>query len=68
LRLDNARAENTISFAISNVFQDNVDYASCLHEINRMNHDVLLLLQANTEWDKQILVLAETFTYIIKVP
>jgi endonuclease/exonuclease/phosphatase (EEP) superfamily protein YafD len=68
LRLDNPLAENKISLMISNVLQDNTDYAGCLHEINRMNPDVLLLLETNSEWEKQIAVLEETFAYTIKVP
>lgn len=60
--------ENSISFIISNVLQDNDNHKGCLGEIKRMNPDVVLLLETNLKWQKETIALEAIYPFSVKVP
>lgn len=66
--IDEEIPENGINIMISNVLQDNNNYAGCLQEVHRVNPDVLLLLEINSEWDIATQELEDDFPYQVKVP
>ncbi len=60
--------ENGIKLMISNVLQDNTNYQGCLNEIERVQPNLLLLLEINETWEKEIEILTEKFPFQVKVP
>jgi endonuclease/exonuclease/phosphatase (EEP) superfamily protein YafD len=67
LRIDKDIPENSISLLISNVYQDNTNYKGCRQEIKKADPDMVLLLEADQKWEKNIL-LDEGYPYSVKVP
>ena len=59
---------NEISLMIANVYQDNTNYKGCLKEINRVNPDVVLLLETGPKWEEETRILENDFPYCIKAP
>jgi len=59
---------NGISIMIANVYQDNTNYIGCLNEINKMQPDLVLLLETDSKWEKETANLKHDFPYIIKAP
>ena len=68
LSAENEILEDGISLMTSNVLQDNKNYKGCLAEIERVNPDVVLLLEIDDTWNFQMKSLEEVFPYTIKVP
>ena len=60
--------ENSVSLISSNVLQDNKNFKGCLGEIKRMNPDVVLLLETNLEWQNELQILEEMYSFSVKVP
>lgn len=60
--------ENSISLMIANVLQDNSNYKGCLQEIERVQPDIVLLLETNSEWEENMNLLHEKFPFHVKVP
>lgn len=67
LRIDRDIPEKSISLLISNVYQDNTNYKGCMKEIAKADPDVVLLLEADQKWEKN-LNLDEEYPYSVKVP
>ena len=59
---------NGISIMIANVYQDNTNYIGCLNEINKMQPDVVLLLETNSKWENETAGLKHDFPFSIKAP
>jgi endonuclease/exonuclease/phosphatase (EEP) superfamily protein YafD len=59
---------NGISLMIANVYQDNINYKGCLKEINKVNPDIVLLLETGPTWEKETNILEKDFPYTIKAP
>lgn len=59
---------NGISLMIANVYQDNTNYKGCLTEINKVNPDLVLLLESGSKWEKETKILEKDFPYTIKAP
>lgn len=59
---------NGISLMIANVYQDNTNYKGCLKEINKVNPDIVLLLETGPTWEKETNILEKDFPYTIKAP
>ena len=53
---------------IANVYQDNTNYIGCLNEINKMQPDLVLLLETDSKWEKETANLKHDFPYNIKAP
>lgn len=68
LPIDEEIPENGISLMIANVFQDNTNYKGCLDEINRVNPDVVLLLETDAAWQDQTKNLSTDFPFNVSVP
>lgn len=60
--------ESSISLISSNVLQDNTNYKGCLSEINRMNPDIVLLLETNAKWESETKSLEDTYPFVVRVP
>lgn len=68
LNIENEIPENGIKLMISNVLQDNTNYSGCLQEVERVQPNLLLLLEINSTWEKETNILAEKFPFQVKVP
>lgn len=68
LNVEKELPENGIRLMISNVFQDNTNYQGCLNEISKANPDVVLLLETDLVWEKQVAILEKEYTFQVKVP
>ncbi len=60
--------EKSISVMIANVLQDNQNYAGCLQEIQRVQPDVVVLLETDAKWISETNTLEADFAYHVKVP
>jgi endonuclease/exonuclease/phosphatase (EEP) superfamily protein YafD len=60
--------DQSISIMIANVFQDNTNYRGCLGEIKKANPDIVILLETDTIWEKQTIMLEDTYPYHVRVP
>lgn len=68
LDIDREIPEQVISLMVANVLQDNTNYQGCLSEIKRVNPNVVLLLEINAEWAKEMISLRKHFPYEVEVP
>lgn len=68
LNIEKENPDNEIKLMISNVLQDNTNYRGCLQEIQRVQPNLLLLLETNSIWEKETNILAEQFPFQVKVP
>lgn len=59
---------NGLSLMIANVLQDNRNYMGCLKEIERVNPNVVLLLETDLQWEQNVKVLDEKYPFHVKVP
>ena len=59
---------NGISIMIANVYQDNTNYIGCLNEINKMQPDLVLLLETDSKWENETAGLKHDFPFSIKAP
>jgi len=67
VRVDKVLPDQGISLLISNVYQDNVNYTGCLEQIHKADPDVVLLLEADKQWQTQ-LALEKVYPYSITAP
>lgn len=67
LRITAGKTESQVCVMISNVYQDNDNYAGCLAEVRKANPDVVLLLETNKAWEEGTNELNETYKYSVKV-
>ena len=68
LNIENEIPDQGISLMVSNVLQDNKNYSGCLKEIDRVNPNIVLLLETDAKWEKETNSLSEKFPYEVKVP
>lgn len=61
-------ADRNISLLIANVYQDNRESGSYLKLIKKCNPDVVLMVETNVWWEQQMDVIANEYTYQLKVP
>lgn len=61
-------ADNGLSLMIANVLQDNRNYTGCLKEIERVNPNIVLLLETDSQWEQNVKVLDEKYSFQVKVP
>lgn len=59
---------NGLSLMIANVLQDNKNYRGCLKEIERVNPNLVLLLETDLQWEQNVKVLDEKYPFQVKVP
>lgn len=60
--------ENSLKIMISNVYEDNDNYQGCLTVIRQNNPDLLLLLETNHAWAREMERLDQDYPHAIKVP
>lgn len=60
--------ENTISILVSNVLAKNTKYEKLIEQVTKKQPDLLLTLETNTRWEKELSVLEETYPYTVKIP
>jgi len=57
-----------LSLMIANVYQDNTNYLGCLKEISKVTPDVILLLETDEKWEKELRQLDADYPFTVKVP
>jgi len=60
--------ENSISILVSNVYEDNTNYAGCIQTIRQADADIVVLLETNEKWAEELKALDEIYSYAIKEP
>lgn len=60
--------EKSLSLMIANVLQTNQNTLGCVNEIAKADPDVVILLEANSRWDKETSSLSEKYPFARKVP
>jgi len=66
--ITNEIPDNGISLMSSNVLQDNTNYNGCLQEIERVQPNVIVLLETNAAWERNLKVLEKKYCFQVKVP
>ena len=64
----NPSEETRLRLLIANVFQDNKDSEAYHNLINQCNPDVILMVETNTWWQKEMDALEKFYPFQIKVP
>jgi endonuclease/exonuclease/phosphatase (EEP) superfamily protein YafD len=59
---------NTLSLVVSNVYQDNTDYAGCLTMLKKADPDIVLLLETDALWAENVSGLQETYPHQVLIP
>ncbi|HEK21707.1 endonuclease/exonuclease/phosphatase family protein [Mucilaginibacter sp.] len=60
--------QKSLSLMIANVLQTNHNTQGCLNEIAKADPDVVILLEANSRWNKETSNLSEKYPFARKVP
>src|SRR5690606_2310760 len=60
--------ENTISVLVSNVLTTNKKYSLLLEQVHKKKPDLLLTLETDKQWEKELSVLEEEYTHSVKIP
>ena len=60
--------QNTISVLVSNVLTTNKKYNLLLEQVHRKKPDLLLTLETDQQWEKQLSVLEEEYPHTVKIP
>ncbi|RVU00939.1 endonuclease [Mucilaginibacter limnophilus] len=60
--------DNEIKVLSANVFQDNTQYNKLLAQVNATDPDIILLLEADTKWEKAVKKLEADYPYTLKAP
>jgi endonuclease/exonuclease/phosphatase (EEP) superfamily protein YafD len=60
--------ENGIKLMMANVLQDNRNYQGCLNEIERVEPNLVLLLETDLVWEQNVKILDKKFPFQVKVP
>lgn len=68
LKAEKDDPKNTISIFVSNVFEDNTNYAGCIEEIKHADADIVLLLETNQRWEIALLELDKLYPQQVKEP
>lgn len=68
LRAQKSIPGQSISIIIANVYQDNTNYKGCIHELNKNEADVILLLETNKMWEQETSCLEKTHPFYHRVP
>jgi endonuclease/exonuclease/phosphatase (EEP) superfamily protein YafD len=64
----NPDKKNSIKILAANVYQDNKQTELLLDLINKCNPDVIILLETNLRWQKELQSLKEEYTYAVEHP
>ena len=59
---------NSLSLLVSNVYTPNQQYQKLIDLVKKENPDVLLTLESDRRWEKQLEPLEEIYKYNVKVP
>lgn len=68
LKVTRTLEDQQIKIMISNVFEDNVNYAGCVQVIKQANPDIVLLLETNEKWANEVSELDAIYPHHIKAP
>ncbi|MDB5250319.1 MAG: hypothetical protein JWQ40_4713 [Segetibacter sp.] len=60
--------ENQVKLYTANVYQDNTDYDKILSQIDKYQPDIVLLLETDKVWEKQMDVLIKNYPHCFKAP
>ncbi|MBP3944116.1 endonuclease/exonuclease/phosphatase family protein [Sphingobacteriaceae bacterium WQ 2009] len=68
LKVQKNDPKNSLSIFVSNVFEDNTNYAGCLAEIKKTDADIVLLLETNERWAEALKELDTLYPEQVKEP
>lgn len=60
--------EDSISILISNVLTTNTKYEALISLVEQYQPDILLTLESDSVWEKELEVIEKDYTYTVKVP
>ena len=68
LRFKGTDPKNLISILVSNVLTPNTHYSKLIEQVNRHKPDLLLTLETDKTWEKELSVLEKEYPYTVKIP
>jgi endonuclease/exonuclease/phosphatase (EEP) superfamily protein YafD len=68
LKNDGLNIDNQLKLFSANVYQDNTNYSKILQQIKENDPDVILLLETNKAWEKNMDVLIKDYPHCLKKP
>lgn len=60
--------ERTISLLISNVLTTNKNYPKLIHLVEKYHPEIVLTLESDLKWEKELEILEKGYPYTVKVP
>lgn len=67
-KIDDHKAENSISILVSNVLTPNKHSDKLIALVNKRKPDILLTLESDKRWEKELSILEKEYKYSVKVP
>lgn len=67
-RLEGRKSDTRISILVSNVLTPNTNYDKLLKLVDTMDPDILLTLESDTRWEKELSVIEKDYPYTVKIP
>lgn len=68
LKIKNFKDDNTISILVSNVLTHNKRSDKLIDLVHHKKPDILLTLESDKRWEKELSVLEEDYPYTVKIP
>lgn len=67
-RLEGRKSDTRISILVSNVLTSNTNYDKLLKLVDSMDPDILLTLESDKKWEKELSVIENDYPYTVKIP
>lgn len=67
-RLEGRKSDTRISILVSNVLTTNTNYDKLLKLVQQMDPDILLTLESDKKWEKELSEIENDFPYTVKIP
>lgn len=68
MQYEDGDPSDNISMLVSNVLTPNKDYHKLIEIVNRRQPDILLTLETDKVWEKELEIIEENYPYTVKVP
>lgn len=67
-RLEDRHTDSQVSLLVSNVLTPNDNYQKLLNLVQQYDPDILLTLESDKKWEKELSSLEEDYKYTVKIP
>lgn len=67
-RLQERHSDSQVSLLVSNVLTPNTHYQKLLDLVHKLQPDILLTLESDKKWEKELSALEEDYKYTVKIP